>query len=136
MMKDIQMQLETISPRPELSPFIGKMWVFRNSKRLPDESMKLIVPNGMTKIIIPVLNGLIGKYENWCHHSKETSLTLVGIADSPAIVDIENDAPHINIGIELTPAGAYRILSVRHAELKNKILPLEDILGKEARIIG
>ena len=126
------MKLQLIQPRPELKPYIGKMWVFENDKRLPDDEMKLIVPNGMTKLVIPVHNGLSGKYKDWYHLSREASLTLIGIADSPAIVDVEHDAPHVNVGIEFLPLGVYRIFKVRHAELRNRIFPLEDILGKEA----
>ena len=58
------MKLEHIQPRPELKPYIGKMWVFENDSRLPDEEMKLIVPNGMVKLVIPIGNGLSGKYKD------------------------------------------------------------------------
>lgn len=127
------MKLVLIEPRPELKPFIGKMWVFENGGRLPEEDMKIIVPNGMAKLVIPVHNGLLGKYKDWYHHSKESSITFIGIADSPAIVDVEHDAPHINIGIEFSPLGTYRIFKLRHSELKNKIIPLDDIVGISGR---
>jgi hypothetical protein len=130
------MKLELIQPRPELRPFIGKMWVFENSGRLPEEDMKLIVPNGMAKLVIPFRNGLLGKYKDWYHLSKEASITLIGIADSPAIVDVEDDAPHGNIGIEFSPIGAYRFFRLRQTELKNKIFPLTDIFGKTAQDIN
>lgn len=130
------MKLELVHPRHELRPYIGKMWVFQNNSRLPEENMKLIVPNGMVKLVIPVQNGLLGKYKDWCHLSKEDSITLIGIADSPATVDVEHDAPHINIGIEFSPLGAYRIFKLRHTEIKNKIFPLEEVLGKSARKIN
>jgi Domain of unknown function (DUF6597) len=129
------MKLELIQTRPELRPYINKMWVFENSGRLPDEDMKVIVPNGMVKLVIPIHNGISGKYRNWSHLSKEGTITLIGIADSPAIVDVEQDAPHITIGIIFSPLGAYRIFQLRHSELKNKIFPLEDIFGKSARNI-
>ncbi|QHT67272.1 AraC family transcriptional regulator [Rhodocytophaga rosea] len=130
------MKLELIQPHPELRPYIGKMWVFENSRRLPDENMKVIVPNGMAKLIIPLHNGLLGKYKDWSHLSKESSITLIGIADSPAIVDVEHDAPHINIGLEFSPLGTYRLFQLRHSEIKNKIFPLEEILGTSARRIN
>ena len=111
------------------------MWVFENSRRLPVEEMKVIVPNGMAKLVIPLSNGLLGKYKDWQHLSKESSITLIGIADTPAIVDVQHDAPHINIGIEFSPLGAYRIFQLRHVELRNRILPLEEVLGKSAKAI-
>lgn len=130
------MKLEIIQPRDELRAYIDKMWVFHNNGRLPADDMKVIVPNGMVKIVIPVSNGLLGKYENWNHLSKESSITLIGIADIPAIVDVQFDAPHTNIGIEFSPIGAYRIFKLRHSELKNKIFALEDVLGQSARVIN
>lgn len=110
------------------------MWVFENNGRLLNEDMKVIVPNGMVRLVIPI-RGISGKYENWHHSSKEGTITLIGIADSPAIVDVEQDAPHITMGIIFSPLGAYRIFKLRHSELKNKIFALEDILGKPARDI-
>ncbi|SKB40757.1 helix-turn-helix domain-containing protein [Daejeonella lutea] len=130
------MKLELVQPRIELRAFIAKIWVFENTGRLPEEAMKLIVPNGMAKLVIPFRNGLLGKYKDWYHHSKEASITLIGIADSPAIVDIEHDAPHGNIGIEFSPIGAYRLFQVRQVELTNKIFQLTDVLGKTAHEIN
>jgi len=130
------MKLELIQPRRELRPYIGKMWVFENDRRLPDDDMKLIVPNGTSKLVIPFRNGLSGKYKDWYHLSKEASITLIGIADSPAIVDVEDDAPHGNIGIEFSPIGAYRFFQLRQSELKNKIFPLTDVFGKSAQVIN
>lgn len=129
------MKLQIIQPRQELKPYIGKMWVFESSGQLPMEDMKLIVPNGMVKLVIPFRNGLSGKYKDWYYLSKEACITLIGIADSPAIVDAENDAPQGNIGIEFSPLGAYRIFQLRHSELKNKIFPLEEIVGKSGKEI-
>src|SRR2546421_12594093 len=130
------MKLELIQPRSELRPYIGKMWVFENDRQLPDDDIKLIVPNGMTKLVIPFRNGLSGKYKEWYHLSKEASITLIVIADSPAIVDVEEDTPHGKIGIEFSPIGAYRFFQLRQSELKNKIFPLTDILGKSAQVIN
>ena len=130
------MKLELIQPRHELRPYISKMWVFENNGRLPEEDMKIIVPNGMVKLVIPFRNGLIGKYSDWYHHSKEASITLIGISDSPAIVDVENDATHGNIGIEFSPIGTYRFFQLRQVGLKNKIFSLTDVLGKSAQEIN
>ena len=134
--EEIEMKLELFPPLKPLQPYVAKIWVFSNSGRLPSDDMKLIVPNGMVKLIIPVENGLVGRYDGWSHHSQESSITLIGIADSPAYVDVAIDAPHTNIGIEFNPLGAYRIFRLRHADLKNKIVELEDVLGVEARLLN
>ena len=127
------MRLQHIEPDPQLRGYINKMWIFESSGRVSAEDMKLIVPNGMVKLAIPFRNGISGKYDDWFHLSKESSITLIGIADTPAIVDVEYDAAHGNIGIEFSAAGAYRIFQLRQSELKNRIFPLEEIFGRSAR---
>jgi hypothetical protein len=75
--------------------------------------MKLIVPNGMAKITIPFRNGVSGRNKDVYHLSKESRITLIGICDIPAVVDVEHDAPSGNIGIEFSAFGAYRICAFR-----------------------
>jgi AraC-like DNA-binding protein len=131
----MQMNLRRIEPYPQLKRHIKKMWLFESNGRAPSEDMKLIVPNGMLKLTIPFQNGVSGKNQRNFHLSKESQITLIGIADIPAIVDLENDAPHKNIGIEFSPLGAYRIFQLRQSELKNNLFLLEDVIGKSARTI-
>jgi AraC-like DNA-binding protein len=127
------MQLKHIEPHPQLKGYVDKIWVFESGGRIPAEDMKLIVPNGMVKLTIPFRNGVYGRNKEIFHLSKESDLTLIGIGDIPAIVDLENDAPSGNIGIEFSPIGAYRIFQLRQAGLKNKIFLLSDVFGKPAR---
>ena len=129
------MKLQHIEPHPRLLGYISKIWIFESNGRVPSEDMKMIVPNGMVKLTIPFRNGVSGKNTEMFHLSKQSALTLIGIGDIPAIIDIENDAPAGNIGIEFSALGAYRIFQLRHCELKNKIFLLEDVLGKPAREI-
>ena len=131
----MQMNLRHIEPYPQLKRHINKMWLFESNGRAPSEDMKLIVPNGMLKLTIPFQNGVSGKNQRNFHLSKESQITLIGIADIPAIVDLENDAPHKNIGIEFSPLGAYRIFQLRQSEMKNNLFLLEEVIGKSARII-
>jgi AraC-like DNA-binding protein len=131
----MQMRIQHIEPHPQLKGYVMKLWVFESSGRMPSEDMKLIVPNGMVKLTIPFRNGLFGKNNESSLLSKESKITLIGICDVPAIVDIELDAPSGSIGIEFSPVGAYRIFRLPQAELKNKILPFEDVLGKSAKAI-
>lgn len=129
------MQLRNIEIHPQLKGYVNKMWLFESSGRVQDEDTKLIPPNGMAKLTIPFRNGVSGKNKEYFHLSKESQLTLIGIQDIPAIVDVEHDAPHGNIGIEFSPIGAYRIFRLRHAELKNRLYLLEDVMGRSARKI-
>lgn len=131
----MQMRLQHIEPYPQLKGYVKKLWVFESSGRAPSEDMKLIVPNGMVKLTIPFRNGLCGKNKESYLVSKESCITLIGISDVPATVDIELDAPSGNIGIEFSPLGAYRIFQLSHAELKNRIFLFEDVMGKSAKEI-
>ena len=115
------MRLQHIEPLPQLKGVINKMWLFESSGRAPSEDMKMIVPNGMAKLTIPFCNGVSGKNKDYFHLSKESQITLRCIQDIPAIVDVEYDAPHGNIGIEFSPLGTYRLFQLRQAEFKNKL---------------
>jgi AraC-like DNA-binding protein len=127
------MRLRHIHPHPLLKGYIEKLWVFESSGRVSNEDMKLIVPNGLIKLVIPFKNGLSGKMEGWYHLSKENSITVIGITDKPSIVEAENDAPAGTIGLEFSPKGAYRFFHLKQAEIRNQIHPLVDVLGKTAK---
>ena len=130
----MQMRLQHITPHPLLKGYIEKMWVFESTGRVPNDDMKLVVPNGRIKLVIPFRNGLLGKMEDgWFHLSKEHSVTLIGIADIPAIIESEKDCKAGTIGVEFSPHGAYRFFHLRHSEIKNQIHPLTDILGNIAK---
>lgn len=81
------------------------------------------------------MNGVSGKNKEVFHLSKESYITLIGIGDIPATIDLEHDAPSGNIGIEFSPIGAYRIFQINQSELKNKLFLLEDVFGKPAKEI-
>ena len=127
------MRLQHIDPHPLLKGYIEKMWIFESSCRVPNDDMKLIVPNGCVKLVVPFKNGLSGKYSEWFHLSKENSISLIGISDMPAIVDSEHDSAAGTIGIEFNQIGSYRFFRVRQCDIKNKIHPLIDILGTTAK---
>jgi AraC-like DNA-binding protein len=129
----MKMSLQHIAVHPTLKGFIEKIWVFESSGRVLHEDMKLIVPNGLIKLVIPFRNGLSGKMEGWQHLSKENEVTVIGICDLPSIVDAEHDVASGTIGVEFSPIGAYRFFQLRQSEIKNQIHPLTDILGNTAR---
>ncbi|HEU4556122.1 MAG TPA: helix-turn-helix domain-containing protein [Chitinophaga sp.] len=129
----MKMKLTHIEPHPQLKGYVSKMWVFESSGRVPAEDMRLVVPNGMVKLTIPFRNGVSGRNSEMFHLSKESRLTLIGIGDIPAIIDVEEDAPSGTIGIEFSPAGAYRLFQLRQSELKNRIFLLEDVWDRTAR---
>jgi hypothetical protein len=131
----MQMRLQNINPHPLLKGYIEKMWVFESNGRMPSDDLKLIVPNGLIKLVIPFRNGLSGKMEGCFHLTKEHGITLIGLTDIPSVVDAETDNPTGTIGIEFSPHGAYRFFHLRQSEIRNKIYSLTDVLGATAKQI-
>ncbi|SEM61684.1 AraC-type DNA-binding protein [Chitinophaga rupis] len=129
----MNMRITHINPYPPLNGYVSKIWVFESSGRIPAEDMRLIVPNGMVKLTIPFRNGVSGKNETMYHLSKESRLTLIGIGDIPAIIDVEQDKPSGTIGIEFSAAGAYRFFQLKQSEIKNRIFLLDEVLDHTAR---
>ena len=123
------MSLRHFQPHPGLRGLIQKLWVFESAGPIPDDDLKLIVPNGLPKLVIPFKNGLQGKMEGWSHLSKEHSLTLIGMTDLPSMVDAEKDLPSGTIGMEFSAMGAYRFFHLPQSEIKNRIYPLTEVLG-------
>jgi hypothetical protein len=126
------MSIRHIRPLPGLRGLIQKLWVFESAGPIPDDDLKLIVPNGLPKLVIPYKNGLNGKMQGWSHLSKENGITLIGMTDIPSIVDAENDRPSGTIGVEFSAMGAYRFFHFPQSEIKNRIYPLTEVLGKVA----
>lgn len=118
------MRIRHIKPYHLLNGYIEKLWVFESNGRAPDNDLKLIVPNGCIKLIIPFRNGLSGTINNWHSFSKENSITLIGMTDVPSIVDIETNSPSGSIGIQFSPLGAYHFFNINLHEIKNQIHPL------------
>lgn len=126
------MRLHPVELHPLLKRYIEKMWIFESSGRVSDEDMKLIVPNGLIKLVVPYRNGLSGKMEGWHHLSKEHSITLIGMTDIPSVVEAEKDLASGTIGVEFNPMGAYRFFRLKFSDFKNQIHPLSSVLGKVA----
>jgi AraC-like DNA-binding protein len=128
----MQMHLQHISPPPLLKGYIEKIWVFKSNSRISDEDMKLMVPTGRIKLILPFQN-VTNETNGLIHLTKKDCITLIGITDVPRIAKVEADNPTGTIGIEFNPEGAYRFFRLNHNDVKNQIHPLADILGKTAR---
>ena len=129
----MQMRFQQILPHPELRNYIEKIWVFESESPMPNDDMKLIVPNGRLKLIIPFRNGVAAKMDGWFHHSKENSIALIGLIDIPCIADMGTNDVTGTIGIEFSIEGAYRFFRLKFSDIKNKIHALTDVLGNIAK---
>ncbi len=129
------MRLRFLAPIPELANYVTRVWVFESAGSLPDFDMRLFVPNGSAKLIVPFRNGLSGALSGRHHLSKEHRITLVGACDEAAIIDVEDDRPSGSIGIELNPMSAYRFFPFAQWSMLNRIHLLRDVIGPHARDI-
>jgi AraC-like DNA-binding protein len=118
---------------PLLKGHIEKLWVFESNGRMPPSDLRVIVPNGLLKIVIPIKNGLKATLNGEDRVSKTNVITLIGISDIPSVVVDVEDSASATIGIEFSPLGAYRFFNLTLEEIKNSVLPLSDLMGKVGR---
>lgn len=128
------MEFRLFEPMSPLQGYIEKIWVFESDRPLPNDDMKLIVPNGRLLLLIPFRNGLIGEKGKKRYLAKQNKMALAGISDNPAVVDSEMQAPAGTIGVEINPIGAYRFFHLKLGCIENELNDLTDLLGKSAGI--
>lgn len=126
------MQFRQYPPHPLLRNFVERIWVFSSSAPIPGKDMRLIVPTGRIKLIIPFRDVATSGFSGATRQSGQHSITLIGLTDIPLTVSSEANDPSGTVGIEFTPGGAYRFFRLNYREIKNHQFPLTDILGKEA----
>ncbi len=126
------MQIKCFTPLPALGKYIDRIWVFNSPEKIPENDLKMIVPNGRVKLIIPS-HDVSNFYNGVSEISRKNSITLVGISDRPRIVNDKNNNPTGTIGIEFKPGSAYRFFNIDFSEIKNKMLPLQEITGSGGR---
>src|ERR1700754_2300409 len=97
-----------ITPHPLLAPYVERMWIFESSGKLPSDDIKLIVPNGNIKLSVSYSNGIVASVLGNAFRSKEHSIILTGLVDTPVTLDVTEDEKTGTIGLEFNPQGAYR----------------------------
>ena len=125
----MSIKFKYIPTHPLLTNYIEKIWVLESSGKIPREDIKIIVPNGRIKLIIPFRNSFFRLINGHYSISKEQQINFVGASDISSIIDFEQDVPSGTIGIEFHLAGAYRFFSFPQDETKNKMYCIEDVLG-------
>lgn len=126
------MEFRLFEPITELKEYIKKIWAFENHGVLPDDDMKLIVPNGRLLLLLPFRNGLVGEKGEKTYLAKQNKMALVGISDCPSVVDSETEGPTGTIGVEINPVGAYRFFHLKLGDIKNELNNLTDLLDESA----
>ena len=129
------MKLHFEEPWPPLKGYIDKIWVLETDCGLPQDDMKMLVPDGRMLLLIPMRNGLLGKMDGRDYIAHEGAMSLVGVGECPSMVDAQNDTALGVIGVDFTAQGAYRFFQWRLKEISNRLYLLADILGKTVKHI-
>ncbi|MBS1587932.1 MAG: helix-turn-helix transcriptional regulator [Bacteroidetes bacterium] len=124
-----------VTPHPLLRPYVAKMSVFESSGRLPEMDKKLIVPNANFKLTVTCRNGIIAKLDGKTFVQNEDKITLSGLIDAPVNLNPLDDAQTSTIVIEFNLPGAYRLFHLAFAEIKNQIIALPDLAGRNATVL-
>ncbi len=122
-----------VTPHYSLQSYVAKISVFESSGRLPAADNKLIVPNAFLKLTLTCRNGITAQMAGKTFRQSENRLTLTGIVDSPVFLDALHDVDTATIVIELNTLGAYRLFRLSFAEVKNRIVDLNEILGPNSQ---
>ena len=129
------MRFQHIDILPPLKGYIERIWIFESGAMLPSDDTKVLVPNGRLLLLLPFQNGLVGRKADKVYTAYENKMSLVGMTDIPSAIDTQAVGPVGAIGVEFSPAGAYRVLHLKLNEIKNQVFHLTDILGKVASAI-
>ena len=107
------------------------MWVFTSSGRLPALDRKLIVPNANFKLTFTSRNGIVAQVDNNTFTQKENELSFTGLIDTAVMLDPKDDVQTDTLLVEFNPLGAYRFFQLPYTEVKNQIVGMTDLLGKQ-----
>jgi len=126
------MQLVTLTPSPEIAPWIHHFWIFRSPLGLPTGDLRVVVPNGRHKLIVPFRNGLTAQTREQAQHNREGDAVLVGLWERPTKLS-SPIADTVTIGVEFLPHGLRRFFPGIVGELSERIVPIDDALGRTGR---
>jgi AraC-like DNA-binding protein len=131
----MSLQRLDIAVIPALTNYVERIFVFYSDGQMPAKDLKLIIPNGLVKLIVPVQNSFSGKIDGQQHLLRENRMMLIGADDLPTLVDIQKNEAAANITIEFKPAGAYRFFYLNYRNIHNKAFAFTDIFGASTQFL-
>ena len=129
----MSLQRLDIAVIPALREYVERIFVFSSSQPFPRDDLKLILPNGLVKLIIPVSNNFSGTIDGCKNVLHENKIMLIGADDLPTFIAIQKNEAAVNVTLEFKPNGAYRFFYLNFGELKNKAYSFTEIFGKQTQ---
>lgn len=128
------MQLTTVTPTLEIARWIHHFWIFRSPFGLPGGDLRVVVPNGRHKLIVPWRNGLTATSATHTQTNRDGDAVLIGLWEQPTTLSSE-PRDTITIGVEFLPHGLSRFFPGVVSELTECIVPVTDVLGRLGRTL-
>jgi AraC-like DNA-binding protein len=125
-------QLTTVTPHPEIARWIHHFWVFASPTGLPSSDLRVVVPNGRHKLIVQYRNGLTAAGGGATRDYREGQIVLVGLWEAPSIIS-SSPTETCTIGVEFVAHGLMRFFDGDLHELSQRIVALDDVLGRAGR---
>lgn len=122
------MRLTRIAPPPEVAPWVHQMWVFESQTGLPAQDLRIVVPNGRGKLIVPWRNGLSADGAGVANRTPEGQPVLIGQWEAPTVIS-STPEPTVTIGVEFRPNGLARFFPAPAREVSGQIAPLDAVMG-------
>lgn len=89
------------------------------------------MPNANFKLTFTSRNGIVARVNNNTFTQKEHALSFTGLIDTAVMLDPKDDVQTDTLLVEFNPLGAYRFFQLPYTEVKNQIVGMTDLLGKQ-----
>lgn len=122
------MRLTRFALPPLLKSRIHQLWTFESDGGLPPGDLRLVVPNGRMRLILPYAGSLQANARTGSWTVGEGELALVGQWDIPTVLS-SPISPLATIGVEFSTTGFAGLYRGSMKELFGTIIPLTDVLG-------
>lgn len=111
---------------PPLPRFIHQMWIFESAAGLPPGDLRTVVPNGRTRLILPLRGALTAAGAGRTWTVAEGRAAIVGQWDAPAVLSAPT-ALLVTLGVEFTPTGLALLCREPMMRLTGALHPLDDV---------
>lgn len=123
------MRLTTLAPPPEIRKWIHHFWVFESERGLPESDLRVVVPNGRPKLIVPFRNGLTASASSVLQHHAQSDAVVIGLWEEPSVIS-SVEAFTVTIGVEFVPHGLSAFFPSAAHEISGKIVSMDDFAGR------